>query len=150
MKLQRQTAIIHLITDNEIKTQEELSDLLKEAGFPATQATISRDIKELRLIKVTSHDGSAHYASPDKNSAKSYFTRLKNVFKESVIKIDQAQNLVVLKTITGMANAAAAAMDAMDIDKVVGTIAGDDTILIILRNNADAAEFCDIAGEMLK
>ena len=150
MKLQRQTAIIHLISDNEIKTQEELSDMLKKAGFPATQATISRDIKELRLIKVTSHDGSAHYASPDKNSTKSYFSRLKNVFKESVIKIDQAQNLVVLKTITGMANAAAAAMDAMDIDKVVGAIAGDDTILIILRNNADAAEFCDTAGEMLK
>ncbi len=150
MKLQRQAAIIQLINDNEIKTQDELSEMLRAAGFSATQATISRDIKELRLIKVTSHDGSAKYASPDKNNAKSYFTRLKNVFKESVIKIDQAQNLVVLKTITGMANAAAAAMDAMEIDKVVGTIAGDDTILIILKDSNDAAVFCDTARDMLK
>ena len=150
MKLQRQAAIIHLITDNEIKTQEELSEMLRIAGFPATQATISRDIKELRLIKVTTQNGFSKYATPEKNNTKSYYTRLKNIFKESVITIERAQNLVVLKTITGMANAAAAAMDAMDVDKVVGTIAGDDTILIILKNNDDAEEFCATANDLLK
>ncbi len=149
MKFQRQAAIMHLINEYEIKTQEELSEKVRKAGFPATQATISRDIKELRLIKVTTDDGSSKYASPDKNTSRSYIMRLKNVFKESVIKIDRAQNLVVLKTITGMANAAAAAMDAMEIETVVGTIAGDDTILIILRDNEDAKKFCELAKDML-
>lgn len=150
MKFQRQAAILKIINENEIKTQEDLSALVCAAGFPATQATISRDIKELRLVKVATSDNSYKYAAPNKHNNSGYMTRLKNIFKECVIHIDRAQNLVVLKTLNGMANAAAAAMDAMEIDDIVGTIAGDDTILIILRTSDDAEKFCKTTGDLLR
>ena len=135
MKFQRQAAILRIISENEIKTQEELSALVCKAGFPATQATISRDIKELKLVKVSTVDNGYKYAAPNKHGSVTYMSRLKNIFKECVIRIDRAQNLVVVKTLTGMANAAAAAMDAMEIETIVGTIAGDDTILIVVNGS---------------
>ncbi|MBQ2865441.1 MAG: arginine repressor [Clostridia bacterium] len=150
MKFQRQAAILRIISENEIKTQEELSALVCKAGFPATQATISRDIKELKLVKVSTVDNGYKYAAPNKHGSATYMSRLKNIFKECVIRIDRAQNLVVVKTLTGMANAAAAAMDAMEIETIVGTIAGDDTILIILHTNDEAEKFCITAGDLLK
>lgn len=149
MKFKRQAAILDIITSREVKTQEDLSAHLKERGFNATQATISRDIKELRLIKVASHSGGYQYSTPDQGSGGAHLTRLKNIFRECVVKVDRAQNLVVLKTLVGMANAAAAAIDAMKIRDIVGTLAGDDTILVILRTNEEAERFCDLISEML-
>ena len=151
MKFQRQARILDLIEKNEIETQEELSEHLCSLGYNATQATVSRDIKELRLIKTLSQTtGKYKYAVPGTGIESSFSTRLRNIFKECVIHIDRAQNLVVLKTLNGMANAAAAAMDAMEIDDIVGTIAGDDTILIILRTSEDADRFCKTTGDLLK
>ena len=149
MKFKRQAAILDIITSNEIKTQEELSAHLRDRGYTATQATISRDIKELRLIKVASHSGGYQYSTPDQSSTATHMTRLKNIFRECVVKVDRAQNLVVLKTLVGMANAAAAAIDAMKIRDIVGTLAGDDNILVILRTNEDAERFCEMVAGML-
>ena len=149
MKFKRQAAILDIITSNEIKTQVELSAHLRDRGYNATQATISRDIKELRLIKVASHSGGYQYSTPDQSSTATHMTRLKNIFRECVVKVDRAQNLVVLKTLVGMANAAAAAIDAMKIRDIVGTLAGDDNILVILRTNEDAEKFCEMVTGML-
>ncbi len=150
MKFKRQAAIVDIVTNSEVKTQEELSERLRTKGFPTTQATISRDIKELRLIKVSSESGGYKYATPQMNSESLHMPRLKNIFKECVLKVDRAQNLVVVKTLVGMANAAAAAIDAMKIDEIVGTIAGDDNILIILHDNEDSQKFCQTVSELLK
>jgi len=149
VKFQRQAAIIEIINTNEVKTQEELSEKLKEVGFPATQATISRDIKELRLIKVASLTGGYKYSTPDLNNDALHLPRLKNIFRECVVKADRAQNLVVVKTLAGMANAAASTIDAMKINDIVGTLAGDDTIVIILRDNDDAMRLCDLIVQLL-
>jgi transcriptional regulator of arginine metabolism len=149
MKFKRQAAILDIITTNEIKTQEELSAHLRERGYNATQATISRDMKELRLIKVASHSGGYQYSTPEKSSSATHMSRLKNIFRECVVKVDRAQNLVVLKTLVGMANAAAAAIDAMKIRDIVGTLAGDDNILVILRTNEEAEKFCEMVAGML-
>ena len=96
MKFKRQAAILEIISNNEIKTQEELSAHLRQRGYNTTQATISRDIKELRLIKVASHSGGYQYSTPDQSGSVTHMTRLKNIFRECVVKVDQAQNLVVL------------------------------------------------------
>jgi transcriptional regulator of arginine metabolism len=149
MKFKRQAAILDIITTNEIKTQEELSAHLRERGYNATQATISRDMKELRLIKVASHSGGYQYSTPEQSSSATHMSRLKNIFRECVVKVDRAQNLVVLKTLVGMANAAAAAIDAMKIRDIVGTLAGDDNILVILRTNEEAEKFCEMVAGML-
>ena len=150
MKFQRQTAIVELIDKYDIETQEELSDKLREVGFNATQATISRDIKELRLIKTTSVVGGYKYAVPETTSEAGYLPKLKIIFRECVTKIDYAQNIVVVKTLTGMANAAAAAIDAMKIDEIVGTLAGDDTIFIVLKTQEEAIELTTAVQSMLK
>ena len=143
MKFKRQAAILEIISSNEIKTQEELSEHLRERGFNTTQATISRDIKELRLIKVASHSGGYQYSTPEQSGSATHMARLKNIFRECVVKVDRAQTLV------GMANAAAAAIDAMKIKDIVGTLAGDDNILIILRTSDEAERFCQLVTEML-
>lgn len=149
MKFKRQAAIVDLIGKHEVKTQEELSERLKACGFSATQATVSRDIKELQLVKVASESGGYCYATPETNTSTLHLPRLKNIFRECVVKVDRAQNLVVVKTLVGMANAAAAAIDAMKINTIVGTLAGDDNILIILRDNEDAIQFCQLVAELL-
>ena len=149
MKFKRQAAILEIISNNEIKTQEELSAHLRQRGYNTTQATISRDIKELRLIPVASHSGGYQYSTPDQSGSVTHMTRLKNIFRECVVKVDQAQNLVVLKTLVGMANAAAAAIDAMKVKDIVGTLAGDDNILVILRTTEEAQRFCEMVAEML-
>ena len=149
MKFQRQSAIVELIAKFDIKTQEELSDKLREIGFNATQATISRDIKELQLVKVASESGGYCYSTPDNGGGSLHLPRLKNIFRECVIKVDRAQNLVVVKTLVGMANAAAAAIDAMKIETIVGTLAGDDTILVIMRTNDEAENLCTLVADLL-
>ncbi|HJA36243.1 MAG TPA: arginine repressor [Firmicutes bacterium] len=150
MKFQRQAAIIDLITNHEIDTQEELTARLREMGFNSTQATISRDIKELRLIKIASSNGGYKYSVAENEQDSGFVPRVRNIFRECVIKVDVAQNLVVIRTITGMANAAAFALDSMKINEIVGTIAGDDTVLIILKDNPTAENFFMQTKEMLR
>ena len=150
MKFQRQAAIIDLISNHEIDTQEELTARLREMGFHSTQATISRDIKELRLIKIASSNGGYKYSIAESEQDSGFVPRVRNIFRECVFKVDVAQNLVVIKTITGMANAAAFALDTMKISEIVGTIAGDDNVLIILRDNESAENFFEQTKEMLR
>ena len=150
MKFQRQAAIIDLISNHEIDTQDELTARLREMGFHSTQATISRDIKELRLIKIASSNGGYKYSIAESEQDSGFVPRVRNIFRECVIKVDVAQNLVVIKTITGMANAAAFALDTMKISEIVGTIAGDDNVLIILRDNESAENFFEQTKEMLR
>ena len=150
MKFQRQAAIIDLISNHEIDTQQELTARLREMGFHSTQATISRDIKELRLIKIASSNGGYKYSIAESEQDSGFVPRVRNIFRECVIKVDVAQNLVVIKTITGMANAAAFALDTMKIGEIVGTIAGDDNVLIILRDNDSAQNFFEQTKEMLR
>lgn len=139
MKHRRHAKILELISANEIYTQEELADKLKAGGFDITQATVSRDIKELKLLKIPSKDkaGQSKYAlanmSEDKSSAKFY-----NILKETVTDIRPAKNLLVVKTYSGMAQAAAAAIDAIDFPETLGTIAGDDTMLLIFAEDETA------------
>ncbi|MFZ7131094.1 MAG: arginine repressor [Eubacteriales bacterium] len=133
MKIARQSKILEIIDHHIIETQEELADKLKSCGFSITQATISRDIKELRLIKVMSGDGRYHYA-PFKEMNNLVNERIVNVFKESVISVDYSGNIIVLKTLSGTAMAASVAIDSMGWSETVGCLAGDDTIFVVVRN----------------
>ena len=142
MKSQRQQKILELIAERDIETQEQLLAALQESGFRSTQATISRDIKELRIVKELSSAGSYRY-TVSQNESVTLFSRLNNIFRECVLKLDYAQNIVVIKTLPGTANAAGSAVDSMDTPYVVGTIAGDDTFIIIMRDTECAKEFCE-------
>ncbi len=133
MKYSRHAKILEIIENHEIETQEELAEFLKKSGINVTQATVSRDIKELRLIKVLAKDGRYKYASM-KQPEGMISDRLIKMFKDSILSIDCASSIVVLRTLTGAANAACAAIDALDFKEIVGTIAGDDTIFILTRD----------------
>lgn len=149
MKSARQQAILTIIAGQEIETQEQLLDALKEQGIDATQATISRDIKQLRLVKELSSGGIYKYTAARQHTSSDVEARLRTIFRESVTSFDVAQNLVVLKTLPGLANAAAAALDSMALHGMVGTLAGDDTAILIMRTNAAAQSFCDEAHTLL-
>lgn len=140
MKYSRHSKILEIINKNEIETQEELAKTLCESGFNVTQATVSRDIKELRLIKVLTREGRYKYATLKQHET-SMSERFKKLFRDSVISIDYAGNMIVVKTLVGAASAAAAALDALNLKDVVGSIAGDDTIFVIIREqeNVDRA-----------
>ena len=137
MKTGRDARILDIIAEHPIETQDELLTRLREEGFKATQATISRDIKDLRLVKTLGSDGKYRYVSASRSST-DIRTNFSNLFSTSVDSIDVAQNLVVIKTLSGMAQAVCAALDSADYPSVVGTIAGDDTIFIACRT-ADLA-----------
>ena len=150
MKNKRQEKILELITQNKVETQEELAGLLRSSGFDVTQATVSRDIKQMQLVKVAdAENGRQHYA-PHKDGAKSLGDTYIRVFREGVLSMDLAMNILVVKTVSGMAMAVAAAMDAMDLSGVVGTIAGDDTIMSAIRSVEDAREVLDRLNEIWK
>ena len=148
MKKRRQAKIIELISQNEIETQEELQDLLKRYGFEVTQATISRDIKELRLVKDLSNEGRYVYSS-GKKSMDVINHRAGGIFNDTIITIDYAMNTVVIKCFTGMANAVCAAIDSMNLDEILGSLAGDDTIFILCRNEDTAGMFTNKLRTML-
>lgn len=150
MKEQRQKAILRLIQEEDLEVQEELLERLHSLGFSCTQATISRDIKELHLVKERTKNGTYKYVVSLHRGRSDLASRLQTIFRESVISYDLAQNLIVLKTMPGLANAAAAALDAMDIPNMVGSIAGDDTAVLIMRTNDAADQFCHEIRLMLK
>ena len=133
MKISRHAKILELIEKNIVETQEDLADELRKNGFNVTQATVSRDIKELRLIKVLAENGRYKYAALREHDTM-LNERLVKVFSESVLNIDYAGNIIVMQTFSGAASAACEAIDAFDIKEIIGTIAGDDTIFILVRN----------------
>lgn len=133
MKRVRQRKIIEIIENNEIETQEDLAELLQKEGFLATQATISRDIRELKLSKVTNKEGKQRYVvlKHEENYLGDKYAR---VLREGFVSMDQAQNILVVKTVAGMAMAVAAALDDLKYPEIVGSIAGDDTIMLAVRS----------------
>ena len=150
MKADRQQAILRLIEQQELETQEQLLMELKRQGIACTQATISRDIKELRLVKEQCKDGRYKYVPSRQHTHYELADRLRTIFREGVTSFDLAQNIIVLKTMPGLANAAAAALDGMEIPDMVGSLAGDDTAILIMRTLEAAREFCDEIRQMVK
>lgn len=132
MKNQRQEAILEIITEIPVGTQEQLIELLAERGIPTTQATLSRDIQQLSLIKSRDENGTNRYMLPAETAAE------KSLFAESVLSVDYSMNTIVLKCRAGMAQGTCAAIDSVNHQGVVGTIAGDDTIFILVRTESDA------------
>jgi len=149
MKYSRHAKILEIIDKEVIETQEELAERLKSLGVEVTQATISRDIKELRLIKVMTEDGRYRYASIEKGE-NVVTDRLLKVFSESFVSSDYANNIVVVKTLPGMAQAAASAIDSLKWNEILGTIAGDDTIMIVCRAEKIAEDLVNKFNRMTK
>ena len=150
MKFQRQAKILDLIDQFEIETQEELSEHLRDLGYTTTQAAVSRDIKELRLIKIlSSTTGKYRYAVATSEVENSFTNRLRNIFKECVTEISYAQNMVVIKTLPGLGQAAAMAIDSMRDRRVIGSLGGDDTVFIVMQDEKVASEFCSEAQKTL-
>ena len=141
MKNDRQAKILEIISSENIETQEQLLERLEARGIISTQATISRDIKQMHLIKEPMGHGN--------RSKVNFAEKLRTIFRESINSVDSAQNIVVIKTMPGLASAACAAMDSMDFSVVVGSLAGDDTAFIVMRDTASAEEFCKVIQEML-
>ena len=142
LKSQRQAKIMEIISTTNVETQEQLLQELQAAGFSGTQATISRDIKELRIVKELTSFGTYRYTTAAREVPTTFSGRLNTIFRECVTSFDYAQNIIVIHTMPGLANAAASALDAMNMSVVLGTIAGDDTVFIVMRDNNSAAAFC--------
>lgn len=149
MKLSRQTVILEVIEEQDIETQNQLMEALRARGIKSTQATISRDIKELRLVKELSPNGHYRYVSVVSEEIEGKDQRLQNIFRESVTSCAVAQNLVVLKTLPGLASAACSTLDSMEIKDLVGTIAGDDTAFLAMRDAISAEQICREIQEMI-
>lgn len=133
MKSARQSKIIELIEEYDIMTQEELSELLSQAGFPNTQATISRDIRELKLTKITTDSGKPKYAIQQPQDT-DIWRKYRQVLAAGILTMETSENLIVIKTVSGVAMAVAAALDNLDINGLMGCIAGDDTIIAVARS----------------
>lgn len=140
MKVSRQAKILEIIEKNEIETQEELALKLKEEGFNVTQATISRDIREMKLTKIATENGRQKY-SVIKGSDAELSERLIRVFRDAVVKLDYSQNMIVIKTLNGMGMAVAVAVDNIQSNDILGSIAGDDTVFCVARSHNQAVEF---------
>ena len=142
MKSQRQAKIMEIISNQNVETQEQLQALLMEEGFRCTQATISRDIKELHLVKELTGAGTYRYAISGHKTALNFAGRRRTIFREGVTSFDYAQNIIVVRTLPGLASAAGSAIDAMNLSTIVGSLAGDDTVMIVMRDTNAAATFC--------
>ena len=142
MKSKRQAKIMEIISTTNVETQEQLLQELQDAGFTSTPATISRDIKELRIVKELTSFGTYRYTTANREVPSTFSGRLNAIFRECVTSFDYAQNIIVIHTLPGLANAAASALDTMNMSVVLGTIAGDDTVFIVMRDTNAAAAFC--------
>lgn len=148
MKNARQRKILEIIEAYEIETQEDLASRLCEAGFNVTQATVSRDIRTMHLYKKSTGNGKQRYAI-DLDNDHNLDEKFNRVLKDGFVSIDMAQNILVIKTVSGMAMAVAAAVDAMDFDEIVGTIAGDDTIMMAIRTVEDTKAVMEKIKELV-
>lgn len=149
MRYPRQTKIIELISSHNIETQEELAKLLHKSGYKVTQATVSRDIKELKLVKILGPEGKYKYAinTPSEAPSSEKFT---NLLKDMLISAACSGNIVVVKTLNGCAGASCEAIDALQIDKILGTIAGDNTIFIVVKDEVHAPAIVKFFDELIK
>lgn len=142
MKSKRQETIMRLIREHDVETQEQLLAELREAGFQTTQATISRDIKQLRIIKELGPSGAYRYSVSAKPVEHTFSSKLNIIFRQCLTSVDHAQNILVIKTMPGLASAACSALDKMSLPEIVGTLAGDDTAFIAMRDVSSAATLC--------
>ena len=142
MRNKRHSAILSLIKEKSVETQQELTALLSELGFEVTQATVSRDIKELRLVKKLNNDGRYVYAPHTEESSSGISDKMTLILNKSITNVDYALNTIVVKTLTGMAKGAASVLDAMQLPDVLGTIAGDDTIFMVTKSEDAAQKLC--------
>ena len=142
MKIKRHLKIIELVKNNNIETQEELADMLRQSGFEVTQATVSRDIRDLKLTKISTEGGRQKYAVLV-SVANQMSDRLIRVFCDGVISIDYANNIVVIKTLEGLAMGVAASLDAMDLSEIMGSIAGDDVVMCVTKTEDAAVSMLD-------
>ena len=149
MKTKRQTKMLELIKKHDIETQEELSDYLQKEGYQVTQATVSRDIRELKLTKVAMSNGRQKYAALTEanEDLSEKYTR---VFRDAFVSMDMAQNILVIRTVPGMAMAVCAALDALKLDEIVGSIAGDDTIMCAVRTVKDTTIVMNKLKKLIK
>ena len=142
MKSQRQAKILEIIANDNIETQEQLLAALQKEGFRGTQATISRDIKELRIVKELTSLGTYRYTTSTTELTGSFSARMNTIFRECVVGFDYAQNIIVIRTLPGLASAAGSAIDSMNMNAIVGSLAGDDTVMVVMRDSNAAAAFC--------
>jgi len=149
MKNSRQTMILEIISQENIETQEQLLNRLQERGITSTQATISRDIKQMHLIKEPVGQGVYKYAVSGNRTKLNFAEKLRTIFRESITSIDYAKNIVVLKTMPGLASAACSALDNMELSYMVGSLAGDDTAFLLMRDEESAVAFCEELKGML-
>lgn len=150
MKSQRQAKILEIISNRNVETQEQLLAALQDEGFRGTQATISRDIKELRIVKELTSLGTYRYTTSSNDLGGSFSARLNTIFRECVVSFDYAQNIIIIRTLPGLASAAGSAIDAMNLSTVVGSLAGDDTVIMIMRTTPMAEELCKEMESMLE
>ncbi|MEG1593756.1 MAG: arginine repressor [Oscillibacter sp.] len=149
MKNDRQSMILEIISQENIETQEQLLERLLSRGITSTQATISRDIKQMHLIKEPVGQGVYKYAVSGNRTKLNFAEKLRTIFRESITTIESAQNIVVVKTMPGLASAACAALDDMDINFMLGSLAGDDTAFLVMKDTDTAISFCKEIEEML-
>ena len=150
MKNDRHNHLLQIIQEECVETQEQLLECLRQRGIKSTQATISRDIKELHLVKEPAGQGRYRYAVSAHRTKLNFADRLRTILRESLLSSDYAQNIVVIKTMPGLAQGAASALDSMQISNMVGSLAGDDTVMIIMRDQQSASDFCDEVRDMLR
>lgn len=148
MRYSRQTQIIKLIEDEIIETQEQLLRRLNELGYSATQATVSRDIKELQLVKRTDENGIKRYARPSSIET-SISKRFIRIFRDTIVSYSSAKNLIIVKTLSGCGNAAAEAIDCMNIKHIVGSVAGDNTLLLVIEDEKYVPSIVKIFDKMI-
>ena len=149
MKNERQEKILQIVSQYSVETQEELLSRLHDLGVDSTQATISRDIKQLHLIKQPAGNGSYKYGVSENHTHLNIAEKLRSIFRESILSVDFARNIVVIKTMAGLASGACAALDGMEIPYMVGSLAGDDTAFLIMRTEENAEEFAQEIRAML-
>lgn len=149
MKYSRHNKILELIQKYEVETQEELAQLLNNNGFNVTQATISRDIKELKLIKIQTPNGKYKYAAGTQ-SHQSITDRFIKVFKDTILSVTHSNNIIIIKTLTGCANAACEAIDALNMNNILGTIAGDNTIFVVVDEKAHVQGLVNQFNELIQ
>ena len=145
MKNNRQTMILDIIAKEDVETQEQLLEHLRQRGITSTQATISRDIKQLHLVKEPAGHGAYKYAVSNTRARLNVADKLRTIFHESITSVESAQNIVVFKTLSG----ASEALDHMDVNGMLGTLAGENTVFVVMKDTASAETFCQEIREML-
>jgi transcriptional regulator of arginine metabolism len=149
MKNQRQARILEIVSKFDVQTQDEITDILRSEGFKVTQATVSRDLRDLKLTKNMSATGVSRY-TVNRGHDHIGLVKLNNAMVESIISVKYAMNSVVIKTFPGLAQAVASGVDALDIESVLGCVAGDDTIIVVTYDEQSAAEFSEKIKELMK